>query len=82
MPNGIAFLAAVVVFGMLFVLAQMAGGHAGVFLLGLVAASGTWFWVRSLYLPQAERAYRAAMGHWQKQWCCMKCGHVFAQDGR
>lgn len=75
-PNGMAFLAALGVFGVLLI-AALKGESALAFLLGLGLAALAWGWVRGLYLPQAERAYQTAMAHWQKQWCCMKCGHVF-----
>ena len=76
-PNGMAFLAAAAVFVVMVVLTNLAQS-AFLFVLGLFSAIVSWYWVRSLYLPDAIRVYQTATALWQKQWCCMKCGHVFA----
>jgi hypothetical protein len=76
--GGRAFLAALATFGFFFVLCVAAGGHPSLLLLAGLVPIPIWWWVHNLYAPAARQAYEAALAQWQKQWCCMKCGNVFA----
>ncbi len=73
------FLLAFVVFiaALALVLRTAAGKIASIFLLGVVplgvAGVGYW-WVMAIKRPP----YVAALAHWARQWCCMRCGRVFA----
>jgi hypothetical protein len=76
--GGRAILAAIGSFLLLFLFSLAASGNGFLLALAFIAPAPAWLWVHNLYAPAAQRAYEAAMTHWQKQWCCMKCGHVFA----
>ena len=76
--GGRAFLAALAAFGFFFVLCLASQGNAFLMFMAVLAPIPAWLWVHNLYAPAAKQAHAAALAHWQKQWCCMKCGHVFA----
>ena len=76
--GGRAFLVALATFGFFFLLCLATSGNAFLMFSAVLAPIPAWLWVHNQYAPAAKRAHEAALAHWQKQWCCMKCGHVFA----
>ena len=75
--TGLLMGVGVFIAALLLMLKTDAGGAAGFFLLVVlplgVAGSGYW-WVMAVKRP----LYVTALAQWTRQWCCMRCGRVFA----